>query len=300
MSAGWQFRPAKQIVRLIGVDAMRRLSTFRRLPDYRYVGMGGYEFVDFDLVRRGLGVRRMTSIESEIEEDRLKFNQPFLEVEIEMGTSNEVLPNLPLDEPSIVWMDYCSKVRHDEIRDALLLGERMQAGSMLLMSVNAAPGEKAAERLEKLEDRVGRDRVPFGVTENKHLDGWLTAEAQRRILLTAIRDGLAKRDDATRFEQVLNLQYGDTTRMQTLGGVFVDPANDERFQRADFPSLDYVRTDSDALRVQVPVMTAREVLDLEAKLKHGKPTKGFSWLKDEEVDSFTELHRWYPRVPAPM
>jgi hypothetical protein len=298
--SGWQFRPAKQIIRQMGVDAMRRLASFRRLSDYRYVGMGGYEFVDFDLVRRGLGVRRMTSIESEIEEDRLKFNKPFLEVEIEMGTSNEVLPNLPLDEPSIIWMDYCSRLRHDEIRDAILLGERMQPGSMLLISVNASPDGKDNERLERLEARVGRDRVPFGVTENKDLDGWLTAEVQRRILLTAIRDGLAKRGEPIRFEQMLNIHYSDTTKMQTLGGVFVDPATDDRFERADFGSLDYVKTDADALRVRVPVMTAREVLDLEAKLKAGKTLHGLSWLKPEEVESFVELHRWYPRVPAPM
>jgi hypothetical protein len=88
--------------------------------------------------------------------------------------------------------------------------------------------------------------------------------------------------------------------MQTVGGVFVDTATDERFARADFPSLEYVKTDAEALRVRVPVLTAREVLDLEAKIKKGKAPHGFSWLKPEEVDSFAELHRWYPRVPAPM
>jgi hypothetical protein len=284
----------------MAVDAMRRLCNFHRLANYRYVGMGGYEFVDFDLVHRALGVHRMTSIESKIDEERLRFNRPFVEVDVEIGTSNDVLPTLPLDGPLIVWMDYCSKMRHDVIQDALLLGEQLQAGSMLIVTVNAFAGEVPEERLEKLEDRVGRDRIPLDVTEDRHLDGWLTAEAQRRILLTALRDGLAKRSDSMRFEQILNAQYSDTSRMQTVGGVFVDPAHDAKFGAADFPSLDYVRAGDEALRINVPLLTAREVLDLESKLKKGKGAPGFSWLRPGEADSFAELHRWYPRVPAPM
>ena len=279
---------------------MRRLCNFRPLSEYRYVGMGGYEFVDFDLVHRALGIHRMTSIENRIDEARLKFNRPILEVDIRIGTSNEMLPTIPLDPPLVVWMDYCCKMRHDVIQDALLLGEQLQAGSMLVMTVNAEAGVVPEERLAKLEGRVGVDRVPMDVTEDKHLDGWLTAEVQRRILLTALKDGLAKRNDSMRFEQVLNFQYGDTNRMQAVGGVFVDPSHDAKFAAADFPSLEYVRTAEDALRINVPLLTAREVLDLESKLKKGSPTPNFSWLKDGDADSFAEFHRWYPPSPAPM
>ena len=74
----------------MAVDAMRRLSSFRPLPAYRYVGLGGYEFVDFDLVHRALGVNRMTSIESAVDEKRLKFNRPFPGIDLKVGTSNEV------------------------------------------------------------------------------------------------------------------------------------------------------------------------------------------------------------------
>jgi hypothetical protein len=299
LSPGWQFRPAKQIQRLMAVDAMRRLCNFRPLHEYGYVGMGGYEFVDFDLVHRALGVHRMTSVEGKVEEARLRFNRPFPDIDLQIGTSNEVLTTIPLDEPLIVWMDYCSKLRHDVLQDALLLGEQLQPGSMLILTVNAS-ADGPDERLAKLESRVGRNRIPIDVEGDRDLDGWAIAEVQRRVLLTELRSGLSRRDEPVRFEQVLNVQYTDTQRMQTLGGVFVDPAHDGMFAAADFRSLDYVRTGDQALRISVPVLTAREVLDLESKLKNGKKAPNFPWLKPGEADSFAKLHRWYPPVPAPM
>jgi hypothetical protein len=300
LTAGWQFRPAKQIQRLMAVDAMRRLGNFFPLSEYRYVGMGGYEFVDFDLVHRALGVHRMTSMESKVTEERLEFNRPFPEIDLEIGTSNEVLPTIALDGPLIVWLDYCGRLEHNVLQDVLLLGEQLRAGSMLLVTVNAQAGDSTEERLSELEDRVGSSRIPLDVSSDKDLDGWATAEVQRRILLTEVNAGLAKREDTTRFAQVINVQYRDTQRMQTLGGVFVDPAHDSKLAAADFGSLDHVRMGEEALRIKVPVLTAREVLKLESEIKKGKSAPSFPWLKASEADSFADLHRWYPPVPAPM
>lgn len=297
--AGWQFRPAKQIQRLIAIDAMRRLATFRPLPEYRYIGFGGFEFIDFDIVKRSLDVRRMVSIEDREPLDRIEFNRPFPDIEVEYGHSNVILPGLALDVPSIVWMDYCGPVRFDVLQDMLLLGERMLPGSMLLMTVNATVAEDG-KRLSTLHERVGVDRIPVDVGSDKDLDGWRTADVQRRILLGELRRGLAQRSDNARFEQLLNVQYRDTQRMQTLGGVIVDPGSEAAFRAAEYRSFPYVRTGVDALRIKVPILTAREVLDLESRSLLGGPTPGFSWLKQAEADSFAELHRWYPPVPAPM
>ncbi len=74
---GWQFRPNKQIQRLMCIDVMRRLSAFRPLNDYRYIGLGGYEFIDFDLVYRSLGIKRMISIEDTGEVEQVRVQSPF-------------------------------------------------------------------------------------------------------------------------------------------------------------------------------------------------------------------------------
>ena len=295
--AGWQFRPAKHIVRLMSVDVMRRLSAFRPLHNYQYVGLGGYEFVDFDLVRRALGIHRMTSIEQSGNAARFEFNCPFPDIDIQFGTSNDMLPLIAFDEPTIVWMDYCVAVRADVLRDVLLLGQQLLPGSMLLISVNATVAENG-QRLATLEQRITKGRIPMGIDAEHHLDGWRTADVQRRVLAAELRQGMAGR--AVRFEPLINVQYRDTQRMQTWGGVVVDAGTDDLFRRADFGSLSQVRTASQALTISVPVLTAREVLRLEEQLVSGQPAPTLPWLKPAESESFAELHRWYPPVPAPM
>ena len=295
--AGWQFRPAKQILRLMTVDVMRRLSAFHPLREYRYVGLGGYEFVDFDLVRRALGIHRMTSIEQSGKAERFEFNRPFPDIALKFGTSNDMLPEIALDEPTIVWMDYCIGLRHEVLRDVLLLGQQLLPGSMLIVSVNATVAEDG-KRLATLEDRITKGRIPIGVDAEHHLDGWRTAEVQRRVLAAELREAMSGR--AVRFEQLINVHYRDTQRMQAWGGIIVDAGTADQFRAADFQSLPHVRTGTDALTINVPVLTAREVLRLEEQLVNDAPAPTLPWLKDSESESFAELHRWYPPVPAPM
>ncbi len=194
-------------------------------------------------------------------------------------------------------MDYCVAVRDDVLRDVLLLGQQLLPGSMLIISVNATVAEDG-RRIATLEDRITKARIPLGVDAEHHLDGWRTAEVQRRVLAAELRQAMVGR--AVRFEQLINVHYRDTQRMQTWGGVVVDPGTDVQFRAADFRSLSQVRTGAEALTINVPVLTAREVLRLEEQLVSGAPAPKLPWLKDSECESFAELHRWYPPVPAPM
>ncbi|MFI4991372.1 MAG: O-methyltransferase [Solirubrobacterales bacterium] len=296
---GWQFRPNKQIQRLMCVEVMRRLSAFRPLSDYRYVGLGGYEFVDFDLVYRALGIRRMTSIEDRGKFERYEFNRPFSEVDIEWGSTNERLPTLALDGPLIVWLDYCCPLNKNVLQDVRLLGEKLNAGSMLLVSVNADTVPDG-ERLANLEHRVTSERIPMDIADERHLDGWGTAAVHRRILLDELRAGLGRRGNGPRFEQLINIHYRDTSRMQTLGGVFVDAGTEACFRAAEFRNLPHVATGDKADLIRVPVLTAREVLALEQKMGGSKKAPALPWMAKRDMDEFAKLHRWYPRVPAPM
>jgi hypothetical protein len=296
---GWQFRPNKQIQRLMCVEVMRRLSAFRPVSEYRYVGLGGYEFIDFDLVYRALGIREMTSIENSGKLERYEFNRPFSRVAIEGGSTNERLRTLALDRPLVIWLDYCAPLNGSVLQDIRLLGEKVAAGSMLLVSVNADVA-KDGSRLGTLEQRVTSERVPIDVAKESDLDGWGTAAVQRRILLAELQGAMGRRGDGRRVEQVINIQYRDTSRMQTWGGVFVDAGTEACFRTADFRGLPQVATDDKALIVKVPVLTAREVLALEQEIGSGRKAPALPWMTDGEVQAFSQLHRWYPRVPAPM
>jgi hypothetical protein len=296
---GWQFRPNKQIQRLMCVEVMRRLSAFRPVGDYRYIGLGGYEFIDFDLVYRTLGIKRMTSIEESGSLERYQFNRPFSKVDIEWGSTNERLPTLELDQPLIVWLDYCCPLNGSVLQDVRLLGEKLMPGSMLLISVNADASPDGS-RLEILEQRVTSERVPIDIANESDLDGWGTAAVQRRVLLAELRAAMGRRGDGRRIEQLINIQYRDTRRMQTWGGVFVDAGTEACFRAADFRSLPQVSTGEDPLVVKVPVLTAREVLALEQKMGGGKRAPALPWMAEKEAEAFSDLHRWYPRVPAPL
>jgi hypothetical protein len=70
-------------------DGLRRAALAARLhslEDYIYLGFGSWEFVDFRLIRRELGVRRMISIERDTNaKDRYAFNRPFADVDLQFG-----------------------------------------------------------------------------------------------------------------------------------------------------------------------------------------------------------------------
>jgi hypothetical protein len=297
--AGWQFRPNKQIQRLMCVEVMRRLSAFRPVSEYRYIGLGGYEFIDFDLVYRALGIRHMTSLEESGPLERYEFNRPFSKVDIEWGSTNELLPTLELDRPLIVWLDYCCPLNGNVLQDVRLLGEKLTAGCMLLISVNADNAPDGS-RLGTLEQRITSERVPIDIASESDLDGWGTASVQRRVLLEELRGAIARRGDGRRVEQVINIQYRDTSRMQTWGGVFVDAGTEACFRAADFRSLPQVATGDTPMLVKVPILTAREVLALEQKMGGGRRAPALPWMSAKDIAAFSDLHRWYPRVPAPM
>src|SRR5688572_6866900 len=80
-------RPAKAIQRRMVVDACRRLGPFGAPENFEYVGFGALEFVDFHLMRRGVGIIRMTSIEHDFaRRERYEFNRPYGDVNVLIGS----------------------------------------------------------------------------------------------------------------------------------------------------------------------------------------------------------------------
>src|SRR5271163_4037347 len=75
------YRPAKRIQRYMMLDAFQQLRAIASPAHYQYVGFGGWEFVDFQLVRRRLGIPRMISIEKDsFRRKRYQFNRPFQDI----------------------------------------------------------------------------------------------------------------------------------------------------------------------------------------------------------------------------
>lgn len=215
-TAPYAFRPAKRIQRLMAFDALRLLRSFHSLEDYVYIGFGSWEFVDFRLIRRELGVRQMISIERNTNtKARHVFNRPFADVDLQFGVSSEVLAQLDLDKPTIAWMDYLCKVDGTVLADLRLLCEELPAGSTVLVTVNAKP-DKVDHRRDALVGRIGEDLVPPGTGEDQ-LGGTGLSDIQRQVLHQEAVRAAQQRHVPLDVEQILHIRYRDGAPMLTWG-----------------------------------------------------------------------------------
>jgi hypothetical protein len=285
------------------VDALRRLRAFSPLDDYEYVGFGGMEFVDFELVHRELGLGRMTSIELDSRHaDRYRFNAPFADVHLLFDRASAVLPAL-LDAPvlRVVWLDYECRLNLEVLQDVGTVLRKLLPGSVLLVSVNAQGPRRAANRLSQFSADIDPERVPPGSTDAT-LARWGWADASYQVLVAEAVSEIARRGDGVAIEQLFHFRYADGARMLTWGGVVLAPANRPAFDAAKFDELPHVTSaGAPALEIAPPVLTMREALHLNAQL----PTPDTADLEAQgiptaDLESYADLYRWYPPVPASM
>jgi hypothetical protein len=290
----YRARPSKAVQRQMIVDACRRLAGFAPLKDYQYVGFGGLEFVDFDLMHRALGITSMTSIESNtMAIDRYAFNAPFNGINLLGGNASNHLADLNWAPLSVVWLDYEQRLNDEVISDVSLLCGRLQPGSVLIVSVNAQPERKLDSRREGLVKLIGEDRVPSNVT-NESLAKWGLSEVQHRVLTDIIVAGLRNRPVPAEWGQILDVHYADGAMMQTLAGVILAPGNRRTFDSCHFRDLDFTRmAGEEALHVRVPILTAKERRAVEEQLPLQKgETLNAPWLPVQDREAYLQVYRY--------
>lgn len=292
----YQSRPAKHILRLLLAETCRQLTPIAPLVDYRYVGFGGIEFVDFEVFRRALGVNDMTSIEQDtLRQTRYAFNRPFSEIALLAGTASQRLPDIDWRRLAIVWLDYESQVVDEVLADVAFLCLELIPGSVLVITANASSPRPADQRRGALVTNVGEERVPPRTTDDS-LARWGWAAAQRDVLLGLIDEELGNRRDAARFEQLFDFVYADDAPMQTLGGIVTAPGVDRAIELCRLDDLDFIsRRGTGQIEVRVPMLTHREVLHLNAQLPLGEGgALQAEGIRDEELHAFERFYRWYP------
>jgi len=294
-------RPSKHIQRRMVIDTCRKLRVFAPLPEYQYVGFGAYEFVDFELCRRELGIVSMHSIElNSHQQDRYSFNRPFSDIKIHFDRASNVLPDL-LEDPllRIVWLDYTSGIDQEVLQDLGTCIRKLIPGSVVVITVSARPATPANERRAALVRAVGVERVDPDITDQSLAHGLPTAQAG--IFATEVAAQLSRRSDGSAFEQLFNIRYRDDQPMHTWGGVVVSPAARSAFEAAHFEELAQVSRDGALVTATVEPLTTREVLHLNQQLPvaEGIPLSG-QGIPDNALTAYERLYRWYPSVPAAM
>jgi hypothetical protein len=292
----YEFRPAKHVERRLIADGLRRLDAIAPLRDFGYVGFGAFEFIDFDLFHRTLGIDDMVSIEKDTHgKERYLFNRPFGRIRLEMGTATQILPTLDWSKLKIVWLDYTEKLTTAMIQDCEGVVRECIPGSMLIVTMNAEP-DKFGARRDALVRRVEEERVPPKIGEHQ-LGGWSLAHTQRRILSQALQHVAGNRTQKSDVQQVFNFRYADDARMQTIAWVLVAPNLVRGFENARFDELDFYRPDDEAVLIRVPVLTRRELAFLNDSIPVPTGAKiTVPWLNQREVDDYAHYYRWYPSV----
>lgn len=289
-------RPAKAIQRRMIVDACRRLGPFGPPHAYEYVGFGALEYVDFHLMRRGVGVVRMTSIEHDVmRRERYEFNRPYAEVDVLIGSASDRLKDVDWGGLRIAWLDYERALDHVVLGDVAQLAQRLQPGSVLIVTVNAEPPRPAAKRRETLADRVGEARVPVGTTDAS-LAQWGLGDVQRRILADALAEDLGARADRAWLHQLFDFRYADNARMQTFGGIVVIPALERTVDACRFEDLDFIRSPGqEPVVIEVPDLTSKERDHLDRQLPAAAGAlPALPGLADAEAGQYARYYRWYP------
>ena len=295
----YSLRPAKHVERRMLAEAFGRLRAFGSLEEYRYVGFGSTYFADFTLFYRRLGFRHLLSIE--VDEDnrsRFEFNKPYRFLEIRFGLSTSVLPTIPWNVRSIVWLDYDGRLDRTVLADIGLVASSCQSGSLILISVNAHPVRGVKDQLRHLADRIGAERIPLG-TERSELVDWGLASVGRKIVDGAIRDATRARESLrgrARFEyrQLFNFQYQDGAMMSTVGGIIFDVGQHHLVDACGFDDFDFVRHDDDPYRIEVPKLTLREIQYLGSAVPFDPVTDDLKGIPEADIVRYAAMHRYFP------
>jgi len=304
----YSLRPAKHAERRMLAEIFRKLRPFQPVEDYTYIGLGSLWFSDFILFHRMLGIRRMVSIEREVGSmERIKANRPFRSIKLDFRDSSVVLPELQWDSPYFVWLDYDDPLKMDILLDLQTVATRAKSGTALAVTVQCqrAPDAEAADAdasgpsaLDRFRDRFGRERVPEGIS-GEDLYGWRFAELSGRMLRSELEAALAVRngesDDPITIKPICDIEYEDGAKMRTVVGVFVSEADNDKFVDCEFERLDFVGTPGGSLRIRVPVLTMREIRQLEQRLpRSAEGEMKVGSIPPSHARRFADLYRYFP------
>lgn len=296
--APYAFRPAKRIQRLMFCDALRSLRLLRPLEDYQYVGFGHWQFVDFELMRREVGVREMISIERNTNaKDRFVENAPFEEIRLLFDTASECLrgDEIDLARPTIAWLDYTSKLDSGAIQDLRLLVEEIPVGSVVAVTFNCHP-DREDRRIEALERAVGE--VPGDIGEDD-LDKEGLPRVQRRILVEGLEGAAAGRRGPATIEQFMFLRYEDRSPMAFWAGLVADESEEIAVAMETLRRHEQFRGGEEFFDISVPQLSTREVIALNQSIQEGQPPE-IPGVPKDQCEAYSRLHRWYPPVPLPL
>jgi putative O-methyltransferase len=301
----FSLRQNKSIERTIVFECLSTLIRDLYLKDLVYVGLGSVWFTDFNLAHRLLGIETMISIEeNDVIFKRATFNRPFRTLEILMGRSVDVIPELLTkpelkDRPWVVWLDYDEEMDESKLEELVRLIRTLPSDSVLLTTFSALGAKYGAPK-----DRADRIRDLFGTAAPEPISNGRCKDRDRLTALLALATEnylTSQAIDSGRkgsFVPAINLIYSDSSPMVTIGGVLPAPGK-EHAVRLLVSDPNWPGRVGDM--IETAPLTPKEVLALQSLLPVNGPVTrddvikmGFD-LHDHQIRSFVSHYLRYPQ-----
>lgn len=298
----YSIRPGKSTQRRMMVEAIGRLAALHPLHKYQYIGFGSTFFIDFKMIHRQYGLRKLISIEKEGEKrKRFNFNKPYSCVDMFYGTAAEYFSDGPVawTKPMIVWLDYDYRMGDAVLADVERILEKALPGSLVVVTVDAEP-PPARERRRELGKELDLGKlVRFAKRTNAGLNKDGLADAYHAYATADIESKLRRARPDCKWRQIFNFRYSDGTRMLTLGGLIADAVIDKKVQACSFAELPYFKSAAEPFPIAVPNLTPAEVHRLAKSMP--KPTADRRKtlvnlaIDEEDIRNYELLYRYLPQ-----
>lgn len=307
-SINYLVRPNKNVERKVIFECLFRLSAFIDWSDYRYIGFGAFSFADFILAHKNLNISDLISIEKRAAfTKRVKFNRPYRCIDIRIGETSVVLPELGLgDRNSIMWLDYDGTVDEVVLSDIRYTCEHIQTNSVIAFTMNAHKGSIAEHQqgdtsptipVERGLRAICKDLVPSTLEASElQLSGYPRLLA--RLMFVLINRSIRKAGRPDKFFPLFNFSYKDDSPMITIGGMICDDAVYSRLVKEDIYNSHI--TGEEQFKIDVPPLTVREKLAIDHVLPNTWPLSRADMAKipfeirDSQLKAFLEFYKHYP------
>lgn len=312
----YHLRPNKAVDRNLFVEGLIHLGKTVDISGYRYIGFGSYEFDEFKMIYRTLGIEDLHSIEMDSDVfRRQKFNKPYSSIQLFNKTCGEYFDeDYDNTRHSIVWADFSeANKKHSQCQDIANICSKMQNGDVLRITLNAnptgistggkqtsdvPPQERKKLRFDALKEELN-EYFPDGVSEED-----VTRNGYPRLLLKVIKKAVYQDLDVDLSPCPLcSYVYSDNTQMMTVTMIMFSAENRDRSVtklREAFSGWEpYVNIDEwdRFIRIDLPPLTVHEQLEIgqyeknEAGVRQIEEDMG---IKSEELERYLLFARYYP------
>lgn len=307
----YNYRPSKSIERKLIIDLIRDFYNTSELKKCMYVGLGSFFFIDFKLLHKEIGLKRLINIEWEDSKEnrrRFTFNKPFSCIELKWGSTTDILPTITFDSKAIVWLDYTDSLKPYMLEDIEIMATNIMSDSFFILSMNSQLAKYFNRNTNSYD--VDRFRDDFGddclfdlesnmlTINNSHVLFRKMINEKIDQILNLRNAAISVEADKLIYQQLLLITYKDGAPMFTTGGVFIKKRDQKSLNKNKLNKYPFVRKTDDVLELYSPVLTSQETDLLNSNLPAQKSRfinkRSLKFIPEEDRIKYFEHYRYFP------